>query len=90
MRALSFVLNLRASRRCYWLGKRVIGRRAAWVAVLAFITSPFAAYYASETRMYSLLVLLALLGALALERTLRAPTWWSVLVPGRRCGCRGA
>jgi mannosyltransferase len=79
VRALSFVLNLACIPPLYWIGKRVIGKRAAWVAVLAFITSPFAAYYASETRMYSLLVLLALLGALALERTLRAPTWWSVL-----------
>ncbi|HEX4019469.1 MAG TPA: glycosyltransferase family 39 protein [Frankiaceae bacterium] len=79
VRALSFVLNLLCIPPLYWLGKRVIGKRAAWVAVLAFITSPFAAYYASETRMYSLLVLLALLGALALERTLRVPTWWSVL-----------
>ncbi len=79
VRALSFVLNLLCIPPLYWLGKRVIGRRAAYVAVLAFITSPFAAYYASETRMYSLLLLLALLGALALERTLRAPTWWSIL-----------
>ena len=55
VRALSFVLNLLCIPPLYWLGKRVIGKRAAWVAVLAFITSPFAAYYASETRMYSLL-----------------------------------
>lgn len=79
VRALSFVLNIACIPPLLLLGRRVIGRRAAWVAVLAFITSPFAAYYASETRMYSLLVLLALLGALALERTLRAPTWWSVV-----------
>ena len=78
VRALSFVLNLACIPPLLMLGRRVIGRRAAWVAVLAFITSPFAASYASETRMYSILVLLALLGALALERTLRAPTWWSV------------
>jgi mannosyltransferase len=78
VRGLSFVLNLLCIPPLLMLGRRVIGRRAAWVAVLAFVTSPFAAYYASETRMYSLLVLLALLGALALERTLRAPTWWSV------------
>ena len=79
VRALSFVLNLLSIPPLYWLGRRVIGKRAAWVAVLAFTTSPFAAYYASETRMYSLLLLLALFGALALERTLRAPTWWSTL-----------
>ena len=79
VRGLSFVLNMACIPPLLMLGRRVIGRRAAWVAVLAFICSPFAAYYASETRMYSLLVLLALLGALALERTLRAPTWWSVI-----------
>jgi mannosyltransferase len=79
VRALSFVLNIACIPPLLILGRRVIGRRAAWVAVLAFITSPFAAYYASETRMYSLLLLLALAGALALERTLRAPTWWSVV-----------
>ncbi len=78
VRALSFVLNLACIPPLLMLGRRVIGRRAAWVAVLAFVCSPFAAYYASETRMYSLLLLLALFGALALERTLRAPTWWSV------------
>ena len=79
VRGLSFVLNIACIPPLLMLARRVIGRRAAWVAVLAFVTSPFAAYYASETRMYSLLVLLALLGALALERTLRAPCWWSVL-----------
>ncbi len=80
VRALSFVLNLACIYPLLLLGRRVIGRRAAWVAVLAFICSPFAAYYASETRMYSLLLLLALLGGLALERTLRAPAWWSVVL----------
>jgi hypothetical protein len=79
VRGLSFVLNLACIPPLWLLARRVVGHRAAWVAVLAFVTSPFAAYYASETRMYSLLVLLALLGALALERTLRAPTWWSVV-----------
>jgi mannosyltransferase len=79
VRGLSFVLNLACIPPLLLLGRRIIGRRAAWVAVLAFICSPFAAYYASETRMYSLLVLLALLGALALERTIRAPVWWSVV-----------
>lgn len=78
VRALSLVLNLACIPPLLLLARRVIGRRAAWVAVLAFVTSPFAAYYATETRMYSLLLLVALLGGLALERTLRAPTWWSV------------
>jgi mannosyltransferase len=80
VRALSFVLNLACIPPLWLLAKRVVGRRAAWVACIAFICSPFAAYYASETRMYSLLVLLAIGGGLALERTLRSPSWWSVLL----------
>jgi mannosyltransferase len=80
VRGLSFVINLACIPPLWLLARRVIGRRAAWVAVIAFICSPFAAYYASETRMYSLLVFLAICGGLALERTLRSPTWWSVLL----------
>jgi mannosyltransferase len=80
VRAMSFVLNLACVPPLWLLAKRVVGRRSAWVACIAFICSPFAAYYASETRMYSLLVLLAIGGGLALERTLRSPTWWSVLL----------
>jgi hypothetical protein len=79
VRSLSAVLNLLCAIPLWFLAVRVIGRRAARVALLVFATSPFAMYFATETRMYSLLLLLALLGGLALERTLRAPTVWSVL-----------
>lgn len=43
-------------------------RRDAWVATLVLATSPFAVRYATETRMYSLVVLLWLLAFFAFRR----------------------
>ncbi len=73
VRAMSAVLNLIAVAPLYVLGRRTVGERAARIAVLFYLTSPFALYFASETRMYSLVVLLTALGGLALEATLRRP-----------------
>jgi hypothetical protein len=43
-----------------WLGARALfGDRAAWIAALLAAVNPFITYYAQETRMYSLLVLLS-------------------------------
>jgi mannosyltransferase len=57
-----------------WLaGRRLGGRTAAWAAMLLVATSPFAIRYDTETRMYSLIALLTVLGFLALDRALRAP-----------------
>ena len=57
-----------------WLaGQRLGGRVAAWAAMLLVATSPFAVHYDTETRMYSLVALLTVLGFLALDRALRAP-----------------
>lgn len=79
VRGLSAVLNLASAVPLWFLARRVIGLRAARVAMLVFVTSPFALYFATETRMYSLLLLLAVLGGLALEKTLRAPSPGSVI-----------
>jgi 4-amino-4-deoxy-L-arabinose transferase-like glycosyltransferase len=59
-----------------WLaGRRLGGRRVAWAALIIMATSPFAARYATETRMYSLVALEALIGFLALTNALERPTW---------------
>ncbi|WP_007520554.1 glycosyltransferase family 39 protein, partial [Pseudofrankia saprophytica] len=78
VRALSAITNLIAAWPLYLLGRRVIGQRAAQLAVVFYITSPFALRFATETRMYSLIVLLTALGGLAIERALRKPTALSV------------
>jgi hypothetical protein len=46
--------------------------------LLLLVSSPFAIRYASETRMYSLLLLLAVLLAAALRQVLRRPGPWPV------------
>jgi 4-amino-4-deoxy-L-arabinose transferase-like glycosyltransferase len=54
-----------------WLaGRRVGGRPGAWVALLLLASSPFAVRYATEARMYSLVILLVVCGFLALSRVL--------------------
>jgi mannosyltransferase len=43
-----------------WAGARALfGDRAAWIAALLAAVNPFITYYAQETRMYALLVLLS-------------------------------
>jgi hypothetical protein len=57
-----------------WLcGKRFGGRAVAWTMLALLASAPFDVYYATESRMYSLVILLTGLGFLALERAVRAP-----------------
>src|SRR3954454_548126 len=79
VRALSAVLNLAAIYPLYVLAKRVVGQRPAKVVTILYICSPYALYYATETRMYSLVILLTVLYGLAVEKTLRQPSVWSIL-----------
>lgn len=70
VRALSGVLSLASFPLLWLLGRILVGRRAAIAAVLLLASSPFDVRFATETRMYSLLVVLALVGGLALHRIL--------------------
>jgi len=82
VRAMSATLNIVTAWPLFVLARRVVGPLAARVTVLLYLTSPFALYFATETRMYSLIVLLAACGGLALERVLHAPSPRSVLALG--------
>ncbi|MGO9581663.1 MAG: hypothetical protein ACLP36_02540 [Acidimicrobiales bacterium] len=55
------------------------GPIAAWTVTLLVATSPFAVYYDTEARMYSLVILLSTLGVLAFVAILRRPTVWNAL-----------
>ncbi|MDQ4049585.1 MAG: glycosyltransferase family 39 protein [Actinomycetota bacterium] len=81
-RALSGVLVL-ASVPAVWLaGRRIGGHWAAWTAALLVATSPFAGLYATQARMYGLVILLTALGYLALTSVLDRPTPARVVVLG--------
>ena len=76
VRALSGVLSLIGIPFLYLLARRLGGERVGRVVVVFYAASPFALRYATEARMYALVVLLTALLGLGLERTLRRPGAW--------------
>ena len=67
VRAFSGVLAVAALPLAWLVGRRLGGRPAAWGALLLLASSPFAIRYATEARMYSLIIVLVLGGFLALD-----------------------
>jgi mannosyltransferase len=59
-------------------GGRQFDRRAAVTTMLLVATSPWAIRYSTENRMYSLAILLVLLGILAVSNAMRSPAPWSL------------
>src|SRR4051794_36140624 len=62
-RALSLVFALLAVPVSFWAGSELFGRRAGALAAVGAAGCPFLTYYAQETRMYALVVLLSLLAS---------------------------
>jgi mannosyltransferase len=57
-----------------WLcGRRLGGRAVAWTMLVLLASAPFAVYYATESRMYALVILLTGCGFLALGRAVDKP-----------------
>ncbi len=73
VRSLSGIMGVASLPLTWMLGKRLADRSVAWVATILLATSPFAVYYDTEARMYALVALLAVTGALALVSALRKP-----------------
>jgi mannosyltransferase len=74
VRALSGVISV-GTLPLFWLaGRRLGGRTVAWVTFSLALSSPFAISYATTTRMYSLMILLSLLGYVALSAAWEDPT----------------
>ncbi|HTT91727.1 MAG TPA: glycosyltransferase family 39 protein, partial [Acidimicrobiales bacterium] len=74
VRALSGVISTATLPFLWAAGERAGGRRAAWAALLLGASSPWAIYYATDTRMYSLMALEAILWYLAARRALELPS----------------
>ena len=62
-RALSLMFALLAVPASFWAGAALFDRRAGALAAAGAAGSPFLTYYAQETRMYSLVVLLSILAS---------------------------
>jgi uncharacterized membrane protein len=74
VRSLSGVLSVATLVPMWYAGRRIAGRTGGWIAVLILASSPFAITFGSETRMYSLVMLLVTVGYLALRRVLDHPS----------------
>jgi mannosyltransferase len=86
VRAMSGMFSLATVPLVWFAGRRLDRRRVllgmyhedrfpvAWAAVLLLLSSPFAIRYATEARMYSLVMLLAAGGYLAVLRAFDRPT----------------
>jgi hypothetical protein len=75
VRALSGVFGVAALPLAWIAGRRLAGAAGARWALLAVALSPYCVRYSTETRMYSLVMLLVLAGYLLLTDALEAPSW---------------
>lgn len=74
VRALGGITSVVALPFFWAAGLRLGGVRLAWITFFAALMSPFAIFYATDARMYSLMILWCVLGFLAVARALEAPT----------------
>ena len=86
VRSLSGVISVLTLPLAWYVARRLVGRRAAAALVVLLATSPFLIRYASETRMYALLVLLTVLGIGAGTAVVRRPGAGPVLAFGAVTG----
>ena len=75
VRALSGIIGVATLPLAYIAGKRMAGVDGGRWAVVVLSLSPYAVRYSTETRMYSLVMLLVLGGYLVLDDALVKPTW---------------
>ena len=72
-RSLAGVIGLATLPVAWLAGRRLGGPTVAWVVLVLVASAPFAVFYSTEARMYSLVILLTGCGFLALHRALDAP-----------------
>lgn len=77
-RSLSGVISVATIPFVWVAGKRMGGRMIALTVTVLVSTSPFAIYYGTEARMYSLVAFLTVTGFLGLFGALRRPTKWNL------------
>jgi mannosyltransferase len=70
VRSLSGVFSVATLPVVWIVGRRIGGRSVAWVLLVVVASAPFAVYYGTEARMYSLVMFLTACGLWALSRVL--------------------
>ena len=75
VRALSGIISVATLPLAWIAGRRLAGAAGARWALVGLALSPFAVRYATETRMYALVMLLVLAGYLLLTDALERPSW---------------
>jgi hypothetical protein len=75
VRSMSGVFAVAALPVAWMAGRRVGGRVTAWAFVALLSLSPFAIRYGTETRMYSLVMLLVFAGYLLVANALERASW---------------
>ena len=73
VRSMSGVIAVITLPVGWFCGRRLGGRAVAWTTLVLLASAPFAVYYATESRMYALVILLTGCGFLALGRAVAAP-----------------
>jgi mannosyltransferase len=73
VRSLSGVIAVITLPVGWFCGRRLGGRPLAWTTLVLLASAPFAVYYATESRMYALVILLTGCGFLALGRAVDKP-----------------
>lgn len=81
-RSLSGVISVATIPAVWIAGRRMGGRMLALIVTVLVSTSPFAIYYGTEARMYSLVAFLSTVGFLAVDGALRRPTPWNLVATG--------
>jgi uncharacterized membrane protein len=79
VRALSGLWGLALIPLTWFAGRRLGGERVAWIATLLVAVSPFAIRYSTETRMYSMVMVLVLAACLVGQDALRDPKPWRLV-----------
>ena len=73
VRSLSGVISVATVPVAWLAARRFAGRTVAWVVLALLVSAPFAVYYATEARMYALVMLLTACGLVAVPRALVRP-----------------
>ena len=76
VRALSGVFAVAALPLMWFAGRRLGGRTVAWLALVVLALNPWAVRFATEARMYSMVVFLVLAGYLLVMAALDRRSMW--------------